>query len=95
MTSQLIDVEAAAALLAVSKWTVYRAIDAGQIPAHRIGRHLRLDPGEILAATATKPPPPEPSTEPVLRDLLHRTRPKKRRNQKENDNGNCTSIRAV
>ncbi|NMW66010.1 helix-turn-helix domain-containing protein [Mobiluncus mulieris] len=81
MTSQLIDVEAAAELLAVSKWTVYRAIDTGQIPAHRIGRHLRLDPGEILAATATKPPPPKPPTDPALRDLLRRTRPKKQHNQ--------------
>lgn len=47
----LIDPEAVAELLGISVRGVYRLASAGDLPFHRIGRQMRFDPEELLAAT--------------------------------------------
>ncbi len=40
-------VEEAAKILKVSKYTLYELIKRGEIPVHRIGRQIRIDPGTL------------------------------------------------
>lgn len=46
-SNRLISVEEVAKYLGISKRTVYRLHEAGQLPAYRIGRLLRFKEGEI------------------------------------------------
>jgi excisionase family DNA binding protein len=48
---QLQDVGPTAELLNISVRGVYRLVAEGKIPFHRVGRQLRFDPEEVLAAT--------------------------------------------
>ena len=43
-------------LLGISARGVYRLADTGEIPSYRVGRLLRFDVGEVLAATRTAKP---------------------------------------
>ena len=45
----LLSVRDVAARLAVSELTVRRLIEAGSLPAVRVGRQLRIDPDELEA----------------------------------------------
>lgn len=47
----LIDPEAVAQLLGISVRGVYRLASAGELPFHRVGRQMRFNPDELLAAT--------------------------------------------
>lgn len=47
----LISLGEAAQILGVSTRTVQRLIDRREIPSYKIGRQVRLDLGEVLAAT--------------------------------------------
>ena len=44
----MVDVEQVANLLGVSKMTVYRLIDDGELPAYRFKRNIRLDPRDVM-----------------------------------------------
>ena len=46
-TDTLLDVETLGRLTATSPKTLYKAIQAGRLPAYRIGGSIRLDPSEI------------------------------------------------
>jgi excisionase family DNA binding protein len=46
-TSELLTPGAVAELLAVSKPTVYRLVESGDLPAVRIGGQLRIDANEL------------------------------------------------
>jgi putative molybdopterin biosynthesis protein len=46
---RLLSVGEVATRLGVSRLTVWRLIDRGEIPALRVGRQLRLDPEELNA----------------------------------------------
>jgi excisionase family DNA binding protein len=67
MTSNVLDrpllgVRSVAAKLAVSEKTVRRLIEAGQLPALRVGGQIRIDPGELehwLFDSAPKTPADE------------------------------------
>jgi len=46
---EMISVSDAMARLGVSKSVIYRAIDAGELPAYRVGKIIRLDPADVDA----------------------------------------------
>jgi excisionase family DNA binding protein len=48
-TPQLLSLAEAATILRVSRATAYRLVHAGELPAHRIGGSLRVDPRELRA----------------------------------------------
>ena len=75
--NRLVSVEDIADLLGVSKYTVYRKAEAGLIPCYRIGRKLRFDTAAVLAALESRPAMPA-EIKLAPRDLLRRTKPKKR-----------------
>ena len=52
-------VEEYAALAGVSHKTIRGMIKCGELPAHRYGRILRIDPEEAHAVTAYQPPDPK------------------------------------
>ena len=61
-TASLLSAAETAQILRVSRATVYRLINAGELPAHRIGGSLRIDRDELrdyIATAAATPPEPE------------------------------------
>ncbi|MHB1653494.1 MAG: substrate-binding domain-containing protein [Desulfitobacteriaceae bacterium] len=61
-------VEETAQLLKISKYTLYELIKRGEIPAQRIGRQLRIDPGALnkyLFATEPSKLSPYSSEDPI------------------------------
>ncbi|SDH35630.1 substrate-binding domain-containing protein [Desulfosporosinus hippei] len=60
----------AAKILKVSKYTLYELVKRGEIPAHHIGRQLRIDPAvldQYLRGTlGINDPPPKPISTPPL-----------------------------
>ena len=50
--ARLVDIGSAAQLLGVRRSLLYRLVELGRVPNHRIGRYLRFDPAELLAFTA-------------------------------------------
>lgn len=56
----------AADILKISKYTLYELVKRGEIPAHHIGRQLRIDPevlDQYLHGTLPKPSPLSPATQ--------------------------------
>lgn len=49
-TKKMMSVMEMAEHLGASRFTIYRAIQAGKIPAYRLGRKLMVDPDEVLTA---------------------------------------------
>jgi len=47
ITEPWLSVEQIAAHLAISKETVYRWLEKGKIPAHRVGKQWRFKPSEV------------------------------------------------
>jgi excisionase family DNA binding protein len=47
----LLDSEATAEVLGISVRGLYRLASSGQLPFHRVGRQMRFDRAELLAAT--------------------------------------------
>jgi excisionase family DNA binding protein len=43
----LLSVEAAARYLGVSRWTIYRLIDSGELKAHKVGTRYKIRPADI------------------------------------------------
>jgi excisionase family DNA binding protein len=50
MTASLLDVDAVAGALGVSRWSIYRWCAAGQIPCIRAGRKVRFDLEAVISA---------------------------------------------
>jgi excisionase family DNA binding protein len=48
-TRPLLTPREAAELMAVSRKTIYREIDRGELPALKVGHQLRIDPDELRA----------------------------------------------
>lgn len=62
--SALISVQETARLWAVSEMTVYRAIEAGQLPAARIRRSWRIRRADAERMATPAPPSPRPAQSP-------------------------------
>jgi excisionase family DNA binding protein len=50
---ELLTVAEVAAVLRVSRATAYRLIEAGELPAHRVGGSIRIDKAELLSSVLT------------------------------------------
>jgi excisionase family DNA binding protein len=59
---ELVDVDALAAALGCSKWTVYRLAAKGRIPSVCIGRKRRFELDAVIAALRTQPAAASAST---------------------------------
>ncbi len=75
---KLLEVDAVAAVLGVSRWSIYRWCAEGRIPCVRAGRKVRFELEAVLSALRTVVRS-EAAAPPAVDASLERTRPRPRR----------------